>query len=162
MERKSQYFQVLVGNGEGGGGLDENKGEHEHWLTFSMVFYIHSSIALTEINALRREGLDIRAAVASRTDEPGWAKLCMDHLVVEDGATLTKCFGSRVEISFDNKKVHFRRLQKSTGIPFEQMIFFDNEYGNIKSVSSLGVKCIYTPDGMKEEHWAEAKKAFEF
>ena len=118
-------------------------------------------MALAEINKFRGEGLDIRAAVASRTDEPGWAKFCMDNLVVEDGATRSKCFGSRVEISFDNKKYHFRRLHKTTGIPFEQMIFFDNEYGNIKSVASLGVKCIYTPDGMKKEHWEEAKKAFE-
>lgn len=85
----------------------------------------------------------------------------MDNMVVEDGTTLSKCFGSRVEISFDNKKSHFKRLHKSTGIPYEQMLFFDNEYSNIRSVSSLGVKCIYTPDGMQKEHWEEAKKAFD-
>ncbi len=103
--------------------------------------------------------MDIRAAVASRTDEPEWAKYCMDKLVVEDGETLSKCFGSRVEISFENKKFHLRQLHKNTGIPFQQMVFFDNEYGNIRCVSSLGVKCIYTPNGMQVEHWDEAKKA---
>ena len=82
----------------------------------------------------------------------------MDNLVVEDGTTLSKCFGSLVEIAFENKKYHFRRLQKKTGVPYEQMVFFDNEYGNIRSVGTLGVKCIYTPDGMKQEHWEEAKK----
>jgi len=124
-------------------------------------YHLHSSVALEEINQLRSGGLDIRAAVASRTDEPGWAKFCMDNMVVEDDTTLSKCFGSLVEISFENKKHHLKRLHKATGIPFEQMIFFDNEYGNIRSVSSLGVKCIYTPDGMKKEHWEEAKKAFD-
>jgi magnesium-dependent phosphatase 1 len=128
---------------------------------FGSLQVLFSSVALAEINKFRQEGLEIQAAVASRTDEPGWAKFCMDNLVVEDGATLSKCFGSRVEISFDNKKHHFHRLHKSTGIPFAQMIFFDNEYGNIRSVESLGVICIHTPDGMNKEHWEEAKKAFD-
>ena len=118
-----------------------------------------SSVALAEINKMRAEGIDICAGVASRTDEPGWAKFCMDQLIVEDGSTLSMCFGDRIEISFDNKKNHLQRLHRSTGIPFENMVFFDNEYGNIRSVGSLGVRCFYTPDGMQAEHWREAKNA---
>jgi magnesium-dependent phosphatase 1 len=122
---------------------------------------------------MRGEGLAIRAAVASRTDEPEWARFCMDLLVVGleeesgDGAvvaststTLSACFGELVEIHFDNKKHHFHRLHKSTGVPYDEMVFFDNEYGNIRTVSSLGVTCIYTPDGMERKHWDEAKRAF--
>lgn len=110
---------------------------------------------------MKADGIEIHAGVASKTDEPAWARFCMNELIVEDGSTLSECFGSNlVEISFENKQQHLRRLQKSTGIPFEDMIFFDNEYGNIRSVASLGVKCIYTPDGMQENHWKEAKDAF--
>jgi Acid Phosphatase len=118
-----------------------------------------SSVALTEINKMRAEGVDICAGVASRTDEPGWAKFCMDQLVVEDGSTLSECFEDRVEISFENKKHHLQRLHRSTGVPFENMVFFDNEYSNISSVRSLGVRSFHTPNGMEEEHWREAKKA---
>ena len=119
-----------------------------------------SSYALADINRLKSEGLDIRAAVASRTDEPHWARFCMDHLVVEDGSTLSSCFGNLVEISYNDKTHHFRQLHKKTGIPFEHMVFFDNEHWNIKQVSKLGVKCIYTPDGMMKKHWEEAKTEF--
>ena len=98
--------------------------------------------------------------MASRTDEPDWARFCMDLLVVEDGATLSSCFGNRVEISYGDKTQHFQRLHNKTGIPYKNMVFFDNEHTNIKQVSKLGVKTIYTPDGMMKEHWEEAKEAF--
>lgn len=75
-------------------------------------------------------------------------------------ATLGACFGDLVEIHFDNKKHHLRRLHQSTKIPYDEMVFFDNEYGNIRSVSTLGVTCIYTPDGMERKHWDEAKTTF--
>lgn len=79
-----------------------------------------ASFALQDINRLKAEGHEIQAAVASRTDEPEWAHFCMKNLVAGDGTTLSECFGELVEISYDNKKVHFRRLHKRTGIPFEQ------------------------------------------
>ena len=40
------------------------------------------------------------------------------------------------------------------------LVFFDNEHYNIKQVAKLGVKCIYTPDGMRKHHWEEAKQKF--
>ena len=84
-----------------------------------------ASYALADINRLNKEAgsslTKIQAAVASRTDEPHYARICMDNLVCEDGTTLTECFGNRVEISYQNKTHHFRRLKEKTGIPFEQM-----------------------------------------
>ena len=65
-----------------------------------------------------------------------------------------------IQISFNNKTHHFRRLHQLTGIDYEEMVFFDNEYYNIECVSKLGVKCIYTPDGMMKHHWDEAKQMF--
>jgi magnesium-dependent phosphatase 1 len=117
---------------------------------------------LNEIEKMKSMGFDIQAAVASKTDEPSWARICLAHLVIDDkGTTLGSCFkDGMVEISYGSKTHHFRRLHQKTGIPYEQMVFFDNEYGNIRDVSTLGVKCYYTPDGMMREDWEKAKAAF--
>ena len=40
------------------------------------------------------------------------------------------------------------------------MLFFDNENGNIRTVSKLGVRCVYTPDGMTNEKWIEGLNMF--
>mmetsp|Transcript_2990 Transcript_2990/g.7775 ORF Transcript_2990/g.7775 Transcript_2990/m.7775 type:complete len:114 (-) Transcript_2990:231-572(-) len=100
------------------------------------------------------------AAISSRTDEPSWARQCMNWLVVDDGTLLSHCF-DHVEISFSDKVRHFESLHRKTGIPYEGMCFFDNEEWNIRSVQQLGVKCIYTPDGMTREAWNEALEMFD-
>jgi magnesium-dependent phosphatase 1 len=116
--------------------------------------------ALTEINKLRSEGHDIRAAVASRTDNPAWAHFCMENLVLPNNISLRECFGNLVEISFNDKTHHFRLLHEKTKIPYENMVFFDNEDWNIMNVSKLGVTSIHTENGMHKDHWEEAKRAF--
>lgn len=112
---------------------------------------------------MQKEGHDIKAAVASRTDEPKWARICLSHLVVSDGTTIKDCFNHHlIEISSGSKARHLERLHRKTGIPFEEMCFFDNEQWNILDVSrSLpDVKCIYTPDGMTRQAWKQAKAEF--
>ena len=107
-------------------------------------------------------GIDIQAAVASKTDEPEWARICMHHMAIDDGSSLASCFGDRIEISYGSKVGHITRLHKRTGIAFHDMAFFDNEFGNIRSVSKAlpEVKCYYTPDGMTSEAWDKAKADF--
>jgi magnesium-dependent phosphatase 1 len=111
---------------------------------------------------MKKEGINVKAAVASRTDEPRWAKICMEYMVIDDGSNLASCFESRIEISYGTKVGHITRLQKSTGIAFEDMCFFDNEYSNIRDVSKKlpEVKCYYTPDGMTSASWEQAKADF--
>ena len=65
-----------------------------------------------------------------------------------------------IEISYSDKSQHFESLNRKTGIAFEDMVFFDNEYWNIQSVSSLGVKCYHTPEGMTKEAWNKALEDF--
>lgn len=121
-----------------------------------------ASHALMEINRLREEGHDIVAAVASRTDEPKWAAICMDHLLLPDGSTLGDCFEDRIEIDcYNDKTHHLRRLHKQTGVPYDEMCFFDNEYWNIECVRKIGVQSIYTPDGMTRSAWKDALKVFD-
>ena len=124
----------------------------------------YSNYALTDIQRLHEQGMDIQAAVASKTDEPEWARICMQHMAISDNATtsLADCFQDRVEISYGSKVGHITRLHKATGIALADMAFFDNEYGNIQSVSKAlpAVKCYYTPDGMTCEAWDKAKADF--
>ncbi|XP_022689161.1 magnesium-dependent phosphatase 1-like [Varroa jacobsoni] len=88
----------------------------------------------TLLEYLRSEGYQI--AAASRTDAPPVANeliklLDWDHY-----------FDYR-EIYPGCKKTHFMRFQKSSGITFTDMIFFDDEMRNIRDVSQLGVTAIY-------------------
>jgi len=126
-----------------------------------------SSFALSDIQRLRQQGHDIRAAIASKTDEPKWARICMKHLVIgevsdndDETFTLHDCFEPNlVEISYGSKVQHIQRLHKKTGIPYEDICFFDNEHWNVKDVSKglPDVKCYYTPNGMTKQVWEQAK-----
>lgn len=119
-----------------------------------------ASHALSEINRMKKD-LPLQVAISSRTDEPGWAFQLMKWLVASDGTSLSKCFDENlIEISYSDKSKHFESLNRKTGIPFDQMAFFDNEYWNIQSVSSLGVKCYHTPEGMTKEAWVQALEDF--
>lgn len=121
-----------------------------------------ASHALSEINKMNKENCSIQVAISSRTDEPSWAYQCMKWLVVADGTPLHKCFDDNlIEISYADKSKHFESLNRKTGIDFEDMVFFDNEFWNIQSVGKLGVKCFHTPNGMTQEAWNQALKQFD-
>lgn len=120
-----------------------------------------ASHALMEINRLRDDGHDIHAAVASRTDEPKFAEICMRHLQLKDDATLKDCFEDRIEIDcYNDKTHHLKRLHQQTGIAYKDMCFFDNEHWNVECVRKLEVESIYTPDGMTRSAWKDALKVF--
>ncbi|XP_054304979.1 magnesium-dependent phosphatase 1 isoform X2 [Pongo pygmaeus] len=52
------------------------------------------------------------------------------------------------------------RLQQKTGIPFSQMIFFDDERRNIVDVSKLGVTCIHIQNGMNLQTLSQGLQTF--
>ena len=52
-----------------------------------------------------------------------------------------------MEIYPGSKITHFNNLQKSTGLPFEEMLFFDDESRN-KEVEKLGVVMQLVRDGV--------------
>lgn len=47
----------------------------------------------------------------------------------------------------------FRAIQEQSDVPFEEMLFFDNETPNIRSVAPLGVTTIYCPKGLTADVW---------
>src|SRR3569623_1177990 len=124
-------------------------------MSFCRLYHLHPrSYALSDINRLISQGHDIRAAIASKTDAPHWARICLEHLVIEDGTVLKDCFEERlIEISGGSKKGHLQRLQRKEGVAMEEIAFFDYEIWNIIDVSRglPGSECFYTPYGMTRE-----------
>ena len=100
-------------------------------------------------------------AWVSTCDEPEWANECLQLFTTIDGTPLEKvCHPQSSMIYKANKRDHFQRLQKIHQIYFEEMVFLDNQMNNINDVSRLGVKCLYTPDGITREAWCDARKIF--
>ncbi|QRW10327.1 hypothetical protein RhiLY_09326 [Ceratobasidium sp. AG-Ba] len=56
-------------------------------------------------------------------------------------------FFDTLEIYPGSKIRHFKALHKKTGIPYEEMLFFDDEMRN-KDVESLGVTMQHVRDGL--------------
>lgn len=110
----------------------------------------------------------IRVAYISRTSYPEWAYELLGIMPVRDvangrGETTTMSVVGEEDIHQiypKNKTVHFARVHELTGIPYNEMLFFDNQMDNIESVSPLGVTSIYTPRGMTWKHWEEGLAKF--
>ena len=71
------------------------------------------------------------------------------------------CIAKHNQIFKANKREHFERLKKETGIEFSDMIFFDNQANNINDVSKLGVHSVLCPDGMLHEIWTQGLESFQ-
>ena len=99
-----------------------------------------------------------KVAISSRTDEPAWAAELLDKFRVDD-MVLGDCFDAR-EITKESKSSHFRRLKEKYACDYEDMLFFDNEYGNCREISQLGVTVAFSPDGVTGDVWADALAAF--
>jgi hypothetical protein len=123
-----------------------------------------SSFALSEINRWKREGRDIQAAAASRSDSANWARICLDYLVIEDGTVLCECFPDElVELYKGNKEDHLQRLHEKTGVAYSEMAFFDDERSkNIDRIDNKlpKVKTYHVPNGMTRKAWEDAKADF--
>ena len=91
----------------------------------------------------------IPMALASRTEQPPWARQLVELL------SITKRF-AYAEIYPSSKLKHFAALRESSGIDYEEMIFFDDEMRNIREVSTLGVNCVHVGDGLTIELFLES------
>eukprot|EP00040_Diaphanoeca_grandis_P016878 m.87552 g.87552 ORF g.87552 m.87552 type:complete len:179 (+) comp26085_c0_seq1:164-700(+) len=96
---------------------------------------------------------DTKVAWVSCTDEPSWADECLKKFHTSGNVPIGTIAHSS-QIYKSNKKVHFQRLREQyADVAYEDMIFFDNENGNIRNVSSIGVHSVFCPDGMTREVW---------
>ena len=105
---------------------------------------------------------DTVTAWVSCTDEPVWADECLRKFKTTGGTALKQLVPPGASMIFKaNKQTHFEKLRLAyPHIPFDQMLFFDNERHNVESVSRLGVKCVYCPEGLTSEAWKRGLALF--
>jgi magnesium-dependent phosphatase 1 len=108
------------------------------------------------------EWQDCRVAVASRCDEPDWARQLLKLFTIDDGRSFWQALddGRLAEIYKGNKKTHLKALKQKTGVAFEDMLFFDDDMENIRNVSELGVVSVLTPEGVTADAWEQGLRRF--
>lgn len=86
-------------------------------------------------------------AVASRTKSVEWAQDLLDQFQLRE-------LLHYVEIFPGHKKTHFENMKRDSGIPYEEMLFFDDardgKYGNCEPVSAMNVLSVHCPNGLYE------------
>ncbi len=85
-----------------------------------------------------------------------WADECIRKFSVGGGLHLDDVFNGPREIYKGSKTIHLKNISKKTGKPLQEMVFFDDQYGNCKDVSSTGATVVYTPEGLTRERFQEA------
>ncbi|WP_234824172.1 magnesium-dependent phosphatase-1 [Bremerella cremea] len=86
----------------------------------------------------------IPLALASRTEQPRWAKELLDLLAITHRFAFAEIYPS-------SKVRHFSALRKDSGVAYEKMLFFDDEMRNIREVGDLGVTAVHVANGMTME-----------
>ena len=87
------------------------------------------------------ERIGSQLALASRTEQPTWARELIKLLEVRDRFQFAEIYPS-------SKLRHFAALCEASGLSYDEMLFFDDETRNIVEVSGLGVTSIHVTDGM--------------
>jgi len=104
---------------------------------------------------------ECKICVASSCDEPEWAKECIRKFDVGGGFMLADVFDKdNIEIYKRSKDFHLKQISKNTGVPLEEMIFFDNQTNNCHTVAGVGVTVVYTPDGVTRKAFQEGLDKF--
>lgn len=105
---------------------------------FGETFAFYSDVP-SILFSLRERG--IKVAAASRTSAPDLGREMLRLLHIADGEGKKKKaidYFDHLEIYPGSKITHFVKLQKATGLRYEDMLFFDDESRN-RNVESLGV-----------------------
>jgi magnesium-dependent phosphatase 1 len=128
--------------------------------------YEGALIALRELHTHPAFG-NVKLASASSSLVPEYSWACMAGLEILPGVPVSDAFsyqqiGREGKLSPD-KRTHFRELTQESGIPYEEMLFFDDcsfgdHVGDIHR--QLGVTGQRTPNGMTEAEWREGLAQF--
>ena len=102
---------------------------------------------------------DSVGAVASRTHRGEVAEDLLEKFEAAPGISLASVLPHR-EIFQGSKRKHFQNLRKSTGVPYSDMIFFDDWTLNLGEVAQLGVLSIHTPRGLTRDLWRGGLQAY--
>ncbi|KAJ1685673.1 hypothetical protein LUZ63_017063 [Rhynchospora breviuscula] len=94
--------------------------------------------------ALKDKGIDV--AIASRSPRPDIARSFLEIMGIQSLFIAQEIF-----CSWTPKTEHFKGIQRTTGIPFSSMLFFDDDYRNNQAASRMGVTCVLVEDGVNLE-----------
>ncbi|KAF4565333.1 hypothetical protein EYR36_001903 [Pleurotus pulmonarius] len=113
------------------------------------------------MHRLKAEGVVI--AACSRTHAPALARQALSLLLVpppgasragqsDDSSNVQPAikFFDQLEIYPGSKLTHFRKLHEKTGLPYSEMLFFDDEHRN-QEVEKLGVTFCLVPEGVNNK-----------
>ena len=111
---------------------------------------------LSEVNSDPKWS-ETRVGVASSCDEPSWARECIRQICIGDKFKLKDIFDPNLtEIYKGSKSGHLNQISKKSGVALDQIMFFDNEWGNCQTVAKVGVSVVYTPKGVTKQLFEEA------
>ena len=89
----------------------------------------------------------ILIAAASRTHAPDLANTLLKQLIIKHSNKRAIEHFDYMQIFPGDKKQHFSKINKASGVAFEEMLFFDDEVRN-RNVESLGVVMCLVRDGV--------------
>lgn len=115
----------------------------------SFAFYTDVPYILSTLPSL-----GITLCIASRTSAPSQARDLLKMLHLPNGNKAQEAFSGSMEIYPGSKIKHMESIHKKTGIPYEEMLFFDDEQRNIET-EKLGVTMKLVRDGVT---WDEIEK----
>eukprot|EP00946_MAST-07B_sp_MAST-7B-sp1_P005120 g5120.t1 len=104
----------------------------------------------------------VKIVYVSRTSYPEYAFPLLDVMRLAPGKESMADVGEQeLHQIYPNCKVeHFSKIHEASGIAYDEMLFFDNEQRNITDVKALGVKCVYTPEGLFWQHFRDGLAMF--
>ncbi|KAF2020857.1 magnesium-dependent phosphatase-1 [Aaosphaeria arxii CBS 175.79] len=103
------------------------------------------------LDALRQKGIKVGAA--SRTSAPDLANEMLRALKIPSSTASSQRavdYFDNLQIYPGSKTTHFKRIQRDSGIEYEEMLFFDDESRN-KNVEGLGVVMQLIRDGVTRD-----------
>ncbi|KAF2724821.1 magnesium-dependent phosphatase-1 [Polychaeton citri CBS 116435] len=102
---------------------------------------------------------DIKVGAASRTCAPELAREMLSYLTIPGEGCKALSMFDFLEIYPGSKTTHFAKLQKSSGIAYEEMLFFDDESRN-RNVEQLGVVMQLVRDGVSRAEMDKGVQAW--
>ncbi|KAL6875778.1 hypothetical protein ACP4OV_013291 [Aristida adscensionis] len=96
------------------------------------------------LSALKDKGVEM--AIASRASRRGVAKTFVEKLGIH------AMFGAQeIFYTWNPKGDHFQNIRRKTGVPYQSMLFFDDEVRNVIAANKLGVCCVRVEKGLTLE-----------
>ena len=109
----------------------------------------------------------VKIAVASTSLEPSYSHACINGIEIVDGVTMKEVIsysqiGREGQLT-SRKTGHFKLLQKKSGIPYSEMLFFDDcnwgdHVGDLQE--TYGVLGVRTPNGLQLDEFHQGLEKY--